>query len=315
VKTLAAIALSFALSSSAQITTGKLSFALPEHPGILSLDQGSFQVKELSAKANEREWGIRAEDGALHLLAFLFVVPEQPHMTAESCRGAVMKSDGITSTDLISFKSKTGVDIAAVLIIPADGKSSSIRSFVASADLCGDLLVSYDRPITDEMMPMQKVKTFLETLQFDPHAKPTFRDAFAYATVEWDKHQIKGSVTAYRAALALADTSDDPLKWRRVTTDQLSMAYGMSGDLKQSRAVNEAAIKRDSTYPLYYYNLACVDAEEGNATSAHIHLQQAFERKANTLRGETLPDPATDDSILKLKNDSTFWAFVQTLKH
>jgi hypothetical protein len=91
------------------------------------------------------------------------------------------------------------------------------------------------------------------------------------------------------------------------------MALGMSGDLKQSRAVNEAAVAKDPGYPLYYFNLACADAEEGNATAARTHLQQAYDRKANTLPGEKLPVPTEDDSILKLKSNTDFWNFAKTL--
>jgi hypothetical protein len=87
----------------------------------------------------------------------------------------------------------------------------------------------------------------------------------------------------------------------------------MAGDLKRSRAINEAAIGQDPSYPLYYYNLACADAESGDSTAARKHLQQAFDRRGNTLKGETLPDPTKDDSILKLKNDKDFWNFVQSL--
>ena len=109
------------------------------------------------------------------------------------------------------------------------------------------------------------------------------------------------------------DSSDNPTKWRRVTTDQLSMSLGIVGDLRGSRAVNEAAIAKDPTYPLYYYNLACADAEEGNAQAARTHLQAAYERRANTLPGEKFPDPTTDDSLLKLKSNKDFWLFVQSL--
>jgi len=44
-----------------------------------------------------------------------------------------------------------------------------------------------------------------------------------------------------------------------------------------------------------------------------MHLQQAFDRRANVLKGESMPDPTKDDSILKLKKDKAFWAFVLTL--
>jgi tetratricopeptide (TPR) repeat protein len=103
-------------------------------------------------------------------------------------------------------------------------------------------------------------------------------------------------------------------KWRRVATDQAVMAYGMSGDLTKARALAKRAIEADPNYPLNYYNLSCADAEEGNAAEAKIHLEQAFERRGNTLPGESLPDPTRDDSILKLKSDKAFWSFVESLQ-
>ncbi len=301
----------------AQIAPAKLSFALPVHAGTLALDRGNFQIKELSAKPNNSEFGIRAEDGDLHFLGFLFLWPEKPHLDAQSCRDEMLKSENAASSfstmDRSEMKSAEGTDIALVLLIPKDGKWSAVRAFVAKDELCGDMLFSVDKPVTQQALPLERIKMALTSLHFDAKAQPKFRDAFAYATLEWDNHQIKGAVSAYHAALDLVDTSDDPQKWRRVTTDQLSMALGMSGDLKKSRAVNEAAILKDPTYPLYYYNLACADAEEGNAANARMHLQQAFERRANTLAGENFPDPAVDDSIQKLKATKDFWAFVQNL--
>jgi hypothetical protein len=90
-------------------------------------------------------------------------------------------------------------------------------------------------------------------------------------------------------------------------------ANPLSGNIKDSRVVAEKAIAIDPDYPINYYNMACMDAEQGNATGAKQHLQQAFDRRANVLKGESMPDPTKDDSILKLKKDKAFWAFVLTL--
>ena len=112
-----------------------------------------------------------------------------------------------------------------------------------------------------------------------------------------------------------AGTSDpEVVKARRVATDQIVIALGMSGKVQQARAYAERAIKSDPEYPLNYYNLACADAEEGKVSEAKIHLQQAFDRKANVIAGETMPDPSKDDSILKLKNNKEFWEFVEGLR-
>jgi len=315
-KILATACLLIATTGFAQATPGKISLALVEHPGSLSIDQGNWKPTEYSAKPSGSEFGVRAEDGDLHLLAFLFLVPEMKTMTAASCRDGALAAENdkaLGPVGKLSMKSTSGVDIALALLIPKDGSYSALRAFVASGDLCGDILFSLHRPIDQQQLPQVTVKKMLMALQFDPSAKPTFNGAFAYATVEFDHQQYAGAAKAYRKALSLVVESDDPMKWTRVTTDQLSMSLGISGDLKQSREVNEAAIKADPTYPLYYYNLACADGEEGKAAAARTHLQQAFDRKANTLPGETLPDPATDDSFKKLISDPQFRAFVQTL--
>jgi hypothetical protein len=111
----------------------------------------------------------------------------------------------------------------------------------------------------------------------------------------------------------MVNQSDDPLKFRRVVTDELSMSLGISGDLKGSREVNEAAIAKDPEYPLYYYNLSCADAEAGDPRAARTHLQLAFDRRAHTLKGETFPDPTEDDSLQKLRKDDAFWSLAQQI--
>jgi hypothetical protein len=105
----------------------------------------------------------------------------------------------------------------------------------------------------------------------------------------------------------MVNQSYDPLKFRRVVTDELSMSLGISGDVKGSREVNEAAIAKDPEYPLYYYNLSCADAEAGDPRAARTHLQLAFDRRVHKLKGETFSDPTEDDSLQKLRKDDAFW--------
>ena len=304
-------------TGAAQITPGKISFALPDHPGSLSFDQGNFKIDELSAKPNNTEFGVRASDGDLKFLGFLFLWPEKPHLTSDSCRDEMLKAEGpqtiAADQGRLDYTTLSGVHTAMVLLLPPSGKFSALRVFVAHEDLCADLTFTYAQPPTTAVFPMDRTKLILNTLAFDPDAKPIFIEAFAYATVEWDKQNVQGASKAYASALKLVDSSDDPIKWRRVTTDQLSMALGISGDLKESHAVNQAAIEKDPTYPLYYYNLACADAESGDASSARTHLQQAFDRRANMLKGEPFPDPTADDSLKKLSADKAFWDLVQSI--
>jgi tetratricopeptide (TPR) repeat protein len=312
------VALCLLISSThAQTTPGKLTFALPVHPGRMTLEQGAWQVVELSAKSNGNEWGERAAQGKQHMLAFLFAAPDKAPLNASSCRDGVLKAENAEAAvqNRASMRSTSGVEIAlAVLLAPKDARMS-LRAFVASGDLCGDLLFNAaDVQPGDEAayrLTMETAKQTLLTLTFEPSYKPTFKDAFAYAGVENMKHQYAGAAAAYRAALAMVNQSDDPLKFRRVVTDELSMALGISGDLKGSREVNEAAIAKDPEYPLYYYNLSCADAEAGDPKAARTHLQLAFDRRSHTLKGETFPDPTEDDSLQKLRKDDAFWSLAQ----
>jgi tetratricopeptide (TPR) repeat protein len=314
------ISLAFCLFVScacAQTPPGKLTFALPVHAGRMTMEQGAWQVTELSAKSNGNEWGERATQGKQHLLAFLFAAPEKAPLNASSCRDWVLKTENAEAAvqDRAAIRSDSGVKIALAVMIKPKDASMSLRAFVASGDLCGDLLFNAAdvKPGDGDAyrLTMETAKRTLLTLTFDPGYKPTFKDAFAYASVEYLKHQYAGAATAFRAALAMVDQSDDPLTFRRVVTDELSIALGVSGDLKGSREVNEAAIVKDPEYPLYYYNLSCADAEAGDAKAARSHLQLAFDRRTHTIKGETLPDPIEDDSLQKLRKDVAFWSFVQ----
>ena len=95
--------------------------------------------------------------------------------------------------------------------------------------------------------------------------------------------------------------------------DNLGMSYGMTGDLQKAKETFEYGIAKDSTYPIFYYNLACTYAEMGKAEEASQNLRKAFEYKSNVLAGETMPDPLTDDSFKKLMKDRDFRQLAESL--
>jgi tetratricopeptide (TPR) repeat protein len=156
------------------------------------------------------------------------------------------------------------------------------------------------------------MQSLVNDFQPDLSYQPDAFDYFRFASVLF-KNSPSLAAPYYKSALDAMPRDASSLTPRRVATDQLVMSLGMSGDLKNSRAVAENAIADDPDYPLNYYNLACADAEEGNAGAAKTHLRQAFDRRANVLKGESMPDPTKDDSILKLKKDQAFWTFVLSL--
>lgn len=126
--------------------------------------------------------------------------------------------------------------------------------------------------------------------------------------------QFRESVVPYRKALDLEKVSPSlEKKYWFVLLDNLSVAYGVTGDLPAAKATAQYGISKDPGYPMFYYNLACAAAEEGNVSDTEMYLKQAYDRRANVIPGETLPDARSDDSFQKLMKQSDFRNFIDLL--
>jgi tetratricopeptide (TPR) repeat protein len=190
----------------------------------------------------------------------------------------------------------------------------SARGFVAADDICGDLEVYSKSPISADDPAVHKI---FATFELDKSYTPQFGDIVFYAQVLFQTHLYRAAAPTFEQALAVLPADGKPFASaklaRRIVTDQAGIAYGMDGELANSKAIFESAIAADPEYPMYYYNLACADAAEKNLNAARVHLKQAFDRKMNMNPGETMPDPTKDDSFLPYANRKDFWEFVSNL--
>lgn len=299
---------------------GTFTMALPAHEGQLIWKAEGFKVVQTSAKSNNSEIGVRAIDpsGRFTLLSFLFLFPEQAPMTSAKCRDGVMEpakkanpTINIAGTSQMPRSDGPPVELVGYVAQGRDGKLVySVRGFLAMGDLCGDLeIYGNDSNVISDL----NLKKIWDSYRLAPQYTPQFNDVFTYAQILYQNRQYQAAAPVFEAALTKLTDGKDQIMWRRVTTDQAGMAYGMAGNIAKARALFDAAVAKDPDYPMYYYNLACADAEEKKLADARAHLQQAFARKANVLQGETMPDPAKDDSFLPYRNDKDFWAFIESL--
>jgi tetratricopeptide (TPR) repeat protein len=152
----------------------------------------------------------------------------------------------------------------------------------------------------------------------DPNYTPQFSDVSLYAQVLFLAHEYRAAAPIFEKALAMVPVDGAPFRSatfaRRVMRDQAGMSYGIAGDFKKARSIFEKGTTEDPDYPMYYYNLACADAGESKLSEARLHLQQAFDRKANLNPGETMPVATQDDSFLPYKGNEEFWAFLERLQ-
>ena len=121
------------------------------------------------------------------------------------------------------------------------------------------------------------------------------QEKYAEAVVPYEKAKAMN-----RTAHKLTDQE------RHILTDQLVMAYGISGQLKKAHTLLDEAIQQDPEYPFNYFNLACAYAEEGNKEKMLANIALAFQHKDHVLKGEQLPDPREDSSLQKYARDSDF---------
>jgi hypothetical protein len=251
--------------------------------------------------------------------SFILFPNQSGKSSAEGCRADAINPviDGMSNLiterhDATATNSK-GKQLATTSYLLKLGntgvKQHNLYGFLGDAATCAEVHLSLvgNKP-EGEAHLQAALAAFNPDLTFQPEAI----DYFRVGTLLFNRTP-SAAIPYYKASLAHMPAGSEQTTMHRVTTDQLVMALGMSGDLAASRALANKAIAADPGYPMNYYNLACADAEQGDVASTRTHLQQAFDRKANTIPGESMPDPTQDNSILKLKGNADFWQFVESL--
>ncbi len=312
----------FIVASSSMAQHPTFSFVAPTTSGRVTLPPqgGAWEPSEAGLYDDATRPVLQYRDGARDLVLSVLLFPNPGKAgTAEACRnslipgltsalrehGAVLEAESQTlqraSNDL--FLAVASYTIAKQGTIPLQQRN--VFAFAGDTHTCAEMHISKVKAqASDQHVFDDLVNHFAVDLSYKPLAVDY--ETMGVIFFEGAKNYAASAVF-YQRAYDELNPEERKSRMGRYTADRLTLSYGMAGDLKQSRATAQAAIAVDPAYPLYYYNLACADAESGDAAAAKIHLQQAFERRANTLQGEPFPDPTKDDSLQKLKADKPFW--------
>jgi tetratricopeptide (TPR) repeat protein len=139
-------------------------------------------------------------------------------------------------------------------------------------------------------------------------------DFFREGSRYFVQQEYQKAIVPYEAALELEQIKPQVSKddWR-VLVDGLGMAYGITGDLDHSEKTYQYGIGKDPEYPGFYYGMACVLAERGDMDKTMEYLRKSFSLKANVIPGESMPDPAKDDSFQRFMSDQKFRDFLKSL--
>jgi tetratricopeptide (TPR) repeat protein len=293
-------------------------------PGEIALPNGPNWELKLLTVYDERSRPsaqFRNVDAGLDVSYQIMQDPHGNH-TSEACRddsiNPILAFDQKRGTPAINRVDGVVKNVAGELLVTTsyqiDLKQPGIHyhdlyGFMGNAKTCAFIHISGEAGTASEEAAMNAL---LVGFQPDLNYKPTSEDYFKLATALF-KNSPGLAVPYYDSSLKAMPHDASTLTQWRIETDQFLVALGVSGDIRNLRAYAEDAIKSDPDYPMNYYNLACADAEQGKAKDARKHLQQAFDLRANVLKGESMPDPTQDEPILKLKKDKDFWNFVLAL--
>jgi tetratricopeptide (TPR) repeat protein len=154
-----------------------------------------------------------------------------------------------------------------------------------------------------------------ETIQTQVPEPPNSRQLLSIGSALYLQNKYAQAIPPYQKAFDLekADPQLDRTLWR-VLIDNLGMAYGMTGHLKEAKTTFEQGIQADPTYPMFHYNLACTFAEMNDLDHTMQSLNTAFRYRKNQNPGEAgMPDPRQDSSFQRFMKKDTFRNLVNNL--
>ena len=154
-----------------------------------------------------------------------------------------------------------------------------------------------------------------EMIRLPPPAPPNSKELLNIGNAFSRRYEYARALATYQKAFELekAEPQLDRILWRTLI-DNLGMAYGMTGHLKESKAIFEQGIQADPTYPMFHYNLACTFADMNDLDHAMQSLKTAFRHSKSQNSGEDLmPDPRQNSSFQRFMKNDTFRNLVNDL--
>jgi hypothetical protein len=161
----------------------------------------------------------------------------------------------------------------------------------------------------------------LRTIRFvdaDPSMTPAVEsstDLMAQGSRRYVARDYKGAIPFYERALEVEELKQrlSPDMWR-VLVDNLGMSYAFTGNLDAAEGVFRYGVSKDPNYAMFHYNLACTHAEKKDMAGAIEELRTAFRNRGTMIKGESMPDPAKDDSFAPFMSNAEFVQFLKELR-
>jgi hypothetical protein len=181
-----------------------------------------------------------------------------------------------------------------------------------------DIHMSKGNFVPADQALMEQVLQTLRFVDADPSMAPAVESStelMAQGSRRYLARDYKGAIPPYERALEL-----EQLKQRlsadmwRVLVDNLGMSLAFTGNPEAAEGVFRYGVSKDPTYAMFHYNLACARAEKKDMGGAIEELRIAFRNRDTIIKGESMPDPAKDDSFAPFMSNTDFTQFLKELR-
>ncbi len=322
------LVLLIAASTFAQDVPGpeKFSIWLPSKAWSLELQAPGYVLKRNEIQPDGRRYFL-AENEKTHMIASVFLENMKGSVAPGECQRSLKDKEkrnaSLTLNGLkgVAYRESEGMEILEFSMPEVNGVPANQKNIFAclikdevfvDLHLSKILFKAADQPGMDALLQSFHFAAKEAVTGSVPVGKSLqlFQQGSRYFVAQ----DFRGSIAPYKQALDIEKVTPTLEKklWY-VLVDNLAMAYGITNDLSNSQKVIEYGISKDPNYPMFYYNLACIAGEKGDARNAKANLKLAYDRRANVLPGESLADARTDDSFQKLMQDRDFRDFVNGL--
>lgn len=311
-----------------------LTVSFPGKPWGVAIDAPGFVVQTEERKPDGREY-LLAHDEKTGIVLSVTLEKSAKGADAKTCPDYLQKRlQGLSQLGLTDVKTSEVHSMAVIeyLIPQAGGVPVQQKNLVACAakdDVYVDIHLSKVKfqPSDESLFTDVLTATQLVDLSVPANGAPspqskdlttpgvaTSVEYFQEGSRRFLARDYSGAIGPYQKALDLEKKRPQLSKtYWFVLVDNLGMAYGISGDLDHAEETFNYGLTKAPNYPMFYYNLACTYAERKNMDQTMDYLQKAFALKANSLPGESMPDPREDDSFQPFMSNEGFRKLVDSL--
>jgi tetratricopeptide (TPR) repeat protein len=304
----------------------RFSVWLPSQSWALELGAPGFVVKANEMQSDGRRYFL-AQNNKTQIIASVFLESMKGAATPGECKRSledkVRRNASLTLNGLngVAYRESEGMEILEFSMpevngVPANQKN--IFGCLIRDNVFVDIHVSKVRFKAADQAALEELMDSFHfvTKEVVTTAVPVGNSLrlFQQGSRYFIDQNYRDSIAPYQQALEIEKVTPTLEKklWY-VLVDNLALAYGITDDFANSQRVIEYGISKDPNYPLFYYNLACIAGEKGDVRRAKANLKLAYDRRANALPGESVPNARTDNSFRKLMQDKDFQQFADAL--